>query len=39
MAMVSSLQQPRDERQFDPFGFDQVKMFSHSKQCAPRVIS
>jgi|SRR4030095_5182168 hypothetical protein len=39
MAMVSSLQQPREERPFDPFGFDQAKIFSHSRQCAPRVIS
>jgi hypothetical protein len=26
-------------RRFDPFGFDQAKIFSQSRQCAPRAIS
>lgn len=26
------------ERPFDPFGFDQAKIFSQSRQCAPRDI-
>jgi len=36
MAMASSLPQARDETA--PFGFDQAKIFSQSRQCAPRDI-
>ena len=37
MAMASSLPQARDETA--PFGFDQAKIFSQSRQCARRAIS
>ena len=37
MAMASSLPQARDETA--PFGFDQAKTFSQSRQRAPRAIS